>query len=158
MARDMKNVPYDDMYKTLTEQHSKTKVDFVMYDMFGYDNPNFHEQENKKEIMFKKDVYARYDNKCVISETDRPCQVCYIVPLEDCTEREKYDVNNGIVLRDDIYQLFNNKEIKINPDTLRVELSDNIKHSINKVMYHRFNGMCVNINKNSLPYLRKIYD
>ena len=170
---NMKNTPHNIMYKTLMGKYSKIKVDFVMYDMFEYDifeydifeydifdhdDLTLEEREKRKDAEFKKRVNERYNNECIISGTDMPCQVCHIKPFKDCSEREKYDVNNGIILRDDIHTLFDKKEIQINPDTLMIKVSDNIMKNGKRNEYHRYNNMKVNINKQSIAYLRKIYD
>ena len=50
-------------------------------------------------------------------------QVRHIIPFSQSKDDEKYNINNGIVLRDDIHTLFDKREIKINPYTLCVEIS-----------------------------------
>ena len=155
---DMKQTPYDVMYQTLVKNYLKHKVDFVMYDLFEYDNITIEEREKRNDAEFKKSVNDRYDNQCIISGTDMPCQVCHIKPFKDCSEREKYDVNNGIILRDDIHTLFDRKEIRINPETLIIEVSDNIMKNSKRKEYHQYNGKKVDINKQSIMYLRKIDD
>jgi hypothetical protein len=155
---DMIELSHDIMYKTLVKKYSKTKVEFVMYDMFEYINITIEEREKRKDAEFKKRINDRYNNECIISGTDLPCQVCHIKPFKDCSEREKYDIDNGIILRNDIHTLFDIKEIKINPDTLLVEVSDNIMKNCKRNEYHRYNNIKVNINTRSIAYLREIYD
>ena len=129
-----------------------------MYDIFRYDNIIMTEKEKRKDAEFKRSVNARYNSECIITGTDMPCQVCHIKPFMDCSESEKYDINNGIILRDDIHTLFDKKEIKINPDTLLVEVSENIMKNSKRNEYHRYNNIKVNIHKHSIPYLREIYN
>ena len=153
----MDKMPHNIIYKTLLEKYSKNKVDFVMYDIFEYDNITTESKEKRKDKEFRKCVSDRYNNECIISGTDMPCQVCHIKPFKYCSEYEKYDINNGMILRDDIHTLFDRKEIKINPNTLKVEVSENIMKNSKRNEYHRYNNITVPINKHSLTYLREIY-
>ena len=93
-----------------------------------------------------------------MSGTDTPVQVCHIIPFSQSKDDEKYNVNNGIVLRDDIHTLFDKRLIKINPYTLCVEVSGSIMKSNKCHEYHKYNGIHVKIHKNSIYYLKKIYD
>ena len=153
----LKKYPHEHIYFNLIKTCTKKKADFVMYDLFSYDHATLKEREKRKDDKFRKDVKQRYNNECVITGTDIPCQVCHIIPFSECSEKEKYDVNNGIVLRDDIHTLFDHNELKINPDTLKIELSDNILNNKKRYEYHKYNGMRVNIDERSQLYLKKIY-
>lgn len=154
----MKDISHDDLYNKLIPLYSKSKVDFVMYDLFEYqyDGLTKTEREKRKDDKFIKDVRSRYNNVCIMTGTDM-CQVCHIVPFSECKENEKYDVNNGILLRDDIHRLFDKKEIKINPDTFVIEVSESTMKNNNRRTYHKLNNIIVNINKNSISYLRRVY-
>lgn len=153
----LKNYSHENIYNNLIKTYSKKRVDFIMYDLFGYDHKTLKEIEKRNDDKFRKEVKERYNNECIITGTDFPCQVCHIIPFNECTEREKYDVNNGIILRDDLHTLFDQKELKINPKTLRIELSDNIMKNKKRIEYHKYNGIKVNIDKKSYVYLKRIY-
>ena len=66
-VNNMKNFSHIDMYKNLIQTYTKTKVDFVMYDLFDYDNLTIEERERRKDYEFKNDVLNRYNNECIIS-------------------------------------------------------------------------------------------
>ena len=155
---NMNDVPYNDMYKILIQRYSKIKVEFALYDLLTYESMTIEEREKRKDASFKRDVIERYNNECVISGTDMPCQVCHIKPFNKCTDKEKYDINNALILRDDIHTLFDKKEIKINPITMIVEISDNIMNNDKRKEYHRFNGIKLSLNKKTLQYLKFMND
>lgn len=157
-----KNISHYAMYQNLTQIYPKVKVDFVMYDLFAYehityDKLSIEERERRQDTEFKKNVRSRYNNECIVSGTDMPCQICHIKPFNECTENERYDTNNGMILRDDIHTLFDRREIKINPNTLMIEVSFFIMNNEKRCEYHKFNGMKINIDKKSIPYLHHIY-
>lgn len=38
-------------------------------------------------------------NKCIITSTDKDyCKAAHIVPYSECTDEQKYDVNNGLLI------------------------------------------------------------
>ena len=157
----MQNKTYCEMYDILSIQYSINKVKFVMYDLYEYDYLTKEERQKRKDDKFRENVKIRYNNECIISGTDMPCQVCHIVPFNKCSEKEKYDVNNGIILRDDIHTLFDSNEIKIDPDSLTIKISDNIMNNNKRKEYHRFNDVQLDINnisKKTILYLKKRYN
>lgn len=153
----MRQVPPAEMYNILIKTYSKTKVEFIMYNLFNYDYLNIEQREKRKDAEFKKNVRTRYNNECIITGTDIPVQVCHIIPFSQCDSNEKYNINNGILLRDDIHMLFDNGYIKINPDTLCVEIAESIMKNKKCYDYHKYDGMIVKISKTSLCYLRRVY-
>ena len=158
---ELQNKTYSEMYDILCIQYPINKVKFVMYDLLNYDYLTKEERQKRKDDKFRENVKIRYNNECIISGTDLPCQVCHIVPFNKCSEKEKYDVNNGIILRDDIHTLFDSNEIKIDPDSLTIKISDNIMNNNKRKEYHRFNDVQLDINnisKKTILYLKKRYN
>ena len=66
---------------------------------------------------------------------------------------KRYDVNNGILLRDDLHTLFDRHDIIISPDSLTVKLSDNIMDNPYNNCYFCYNNIALNINEYSKKYL-----
>ena len=162
------DLSHNKMYHKLLESYSKARVQFVMYDLFEYEHDSSDDElsreeaskkelENRKDDIFRKNVKERYNNECIISGTDMACDVCHLIPFSKSTKKEKYDVNNGIVLRSDIHTLFDTGDIKINPDTMMVELSEKILNSKKQKEYHKYNGIKLDIHAKSIPYLRRVY-
>lgn len=153
-----KNLNKKELYELLRQSYKKKKVDFVMYDLFSYIYPQTEEKTKRKDQdSFKQDLIERYQ-KCIITDTSyKVCQACHIIPFSKCEDKDKYDINNGLLLRADLHILFDNGIFKINPDSLQVELSGEILNDDNMKIYHEYSGKKLNINKNSVFYLRQIY-
>jgi hypothetical protein len=153
-----KNLNKYDLYNKLIEQFSKKKVDFVMYDLFQYIHAEKEEKTKRSDQQsFREDLIKKY-NKCIITGIPaKVCEACHIVPFAICDDRDKYNADNGILLRRDIHTLFDDGSLKINPNTLLVEISKEIKNDPQMKIYSDMHGMKVNIDKNTLLFLKKIY-
>lgn len=154
---NMKEIIIEEKYNILIKSYPKSKVNFIMYNMFEYEHNTDEIKINRNDEQYKIDVKNRYNNSCIISGVSATYQICHIKPFSKCNEYEKYDINNGILLRDDIHKLFDTHDIMINPDTFNISVSDKIMNNINDKCYHIFNGMKANININSKKYLNMKY-
>ena len=154
---NMGELPYDLMYEQLNELYPKSKVDFVMYDMFGYEHLLPNDRMKRTDDQYKKDVRKRYGDRCIITGVRATTQVCHIVPFSESDELERYDVNNGILLRDDIHRLFDRHDLRIDPNTLIVRLSDDLMNSADDSCYHPLDGAVVDIPERSKHYLVRKY-
>jgi len=153
----MRDIPHDQMYDRLIQLYPKSKVDFIMYDRFDYEHQSDNDRMNRTDDQFKKDVRKRYDDRCIVSGVRATTQVCHIKPFSMCNEKEKYDPNNGILLRDDIHSLFDRMILTIDPMTMTVRISDDLMNSADDSCYHQFNGMPVDIHENSKYYMISKY-
>ena len=161
-----KNLNNVELYNLLIESYTQTKVDFFMYHEFKYIHLDTKEKPKRKnQKMFRMDLIDRY-KKCIITDCHEiVCEACHIINFEECKDDDKYNVNNGLLLRSDIHKLFDNGYLKINPYTLTVEISStkNAESSEKKLNedlvkeYEQYNGKKINININSIPYLKNIY-
>jgi hypothetical protein len=152
------NITHDELYKLLQQLYSIDTINFVMYDLFKY----VHQKTEEKIIRsdqhtFRKDLITRY-GKCIITGSDpMVCDACHIIPFSECMDIHNYDQNNGLLLRKDIHPLFDKKILKINPDTLIIELSDDILNNRGMAEYHKYNGKQIEINNESIKFLKQIY-
>jgi len=153
----MGDIPHDQMYDQLLQLYPKSKVDFIMYDIYDYEHLSNNDRMNRTDDHFKKDVRKRYNDRCIISGVRATTQVCHIKPFSECDEKEKYDPNNGILLRDDIHSLFDRMILTIDPLTMIVRISDDLMNSADDSCYHLFNGIQVDIHENSKYYLVSKY-
>ena len=156
--KEMKEMKPSDIYIQLIKEYPVNIVDFVMDDEFGYIHTDAEERKKRDDKHFKKDVKKRYNNRCIISGVSVTSQVCHIKPLNICDDNEKYDVNNGILLRDDLHTLFDRHDIIIDPETHTVKVSDSIMNSDYDKCYHQFNGVVLKINDMSKRYLELKYN
>lgn len=144
----------DEIYKILCTKYSEVEVSFVMYDICSYINKEFQEKEERKyQQNFKDGLITRY-KRCIISDTPiELCEACHIIPFSKCEEKDKYNINNGILLRCDLHKLFDDGLLKINPDSCSVVLSKEILLNDNYKDYHKYHNKKINIYENSLQYL-----
>jgi len=147
-----------DLYNHLIKIYSKKKVDFWMYEMFKYSHPEIEEKEKRKDQKsFRLDVIERYKTCIITSCNYIVCEACHIIPYSECKEDIKYDANNGLLFRADLHKLFDSKKLKINPNTLQIELSQDILNDNSMKDYHQYNNKKINIHNNSVIFLQKNY-
>jgi len=148
---------YDILYyefdKSILSLYFSNNYDYVLDDMRD-------EHKKRRDDKFKKDVKYRYNESCIITGNDMDsCDIAHIVPFCDSTEFEKYDVDNGLILSKDLHALFDKNLLKINPDTLIIEISPE-KLQNKKNTCNQYHGLKINVNltKNTIQYLRRIYN
>ena len=79
------------------------------------------------------------------------CQACHIIPFSICTEEQKYDSNNGLLLSVDIHLLFDDYLLSINPIRSCVVLCDEL---LNDIHYNIYHNKKISLNENQLIYLK----
>ena len=135
-------------------------LNYVFYNEKKYIHDEATNIYYRKDYKFKKDVKYRYNESCIITGNDMDsCDIAHIVPFCDSTEFEKYDVDNGLILSKDLHALFDKNLLKINPDTLIIEISPE-KLQNKKNTCNQYHGLKINVNltKNTIQYLRRIYN
>ena len=138
--------------------YTKEKINFIMYNLFQYIHTETEEKEKRSDQQsFRQDLIERY-NECIISGvSDEVCEACHIVPHSNCEDKDKYNVDNGLLLRSDLHILFDKGLLKINPHTSEVLLSEKILLNPKMKQYYELNNKKININKNSIKFLQQIY-
>jgi hypothetical protein len=104
---------------------------------------------------YRSRLVDRY-NTCVITDINESrCEACHIFPFSESDNIQKYDIDNGLLLRRDLHPLFDKYQLSINPQTQCVEIKPNvIEYDI-----EQFNGKKINnLSKNTLKYLNQHYD
>jgi len=151
---------YHYKYRDLALLYSREIIDYAFYSSRKYLFNNTISQNKRQDYKFKKEVMERDNFQCIISGNDMDlCDVAHIVPFSYADEYAKYDSDNGIVLSKELHGLFDKKMLKINPDTLQVEISadklQNVKNTCNQ--YH---GITINkqFSDETIEYLRKYYN
>jgi predicted restriction endonuclease len=78
------------------------------------------------QAKFREKLLDAYDARCAITGTPIPAtlQAAHIIPYNG---PETNSVQNGLLLRADIHNLFDLGLIQVNPDTLEVEISEELK-------------------------------
>jgi hypothetical protein len=126
----------------------------LLFQLLNIDLSNDKQKEDRING-FRQNIIDRYE-KCIITGCDnmKRCDICHIKPFNECTFKQKYDINNGIILRKDLHTLFDNYELSINPYEKTIEIS--IKNKDEDVII--YNNKVVDVFDESLEYLKIHYD
>ena len=155
-----KNVGFDDffsLYKHLTTKFWKEDVDLVMYDVLGYECTKELTEKRCKQNKFRRDLINRYGACIITGYGDQVCEACHIKPFVLCNDKEKYDIDNGLLLNVLLHKLFDNFMISINPETLQIEIHNNLDKKMYDFVWEHKNKI-LKINKNSKKYLKFHYE
>ncbi len=152
-----KSMNKNELYQYLTDIFPKQNVDFVMFDLFQYIHKNTENKEKRKDqYSFKKDLIDRY-KRCIITRaSENVCEACHIIPYSKCEDKDKYNVNNGLLFRADFHKLFDNGHLKIDPITLQMNFSNEIMNDEFMQEYKKYDGKKINIHEKSICFLNKM--
>ena len=148
----LKSFPLNEIYPKLLKEYDPIDIELVML-MMDFNNETKKEYKEKRlDNTFRENVLKLYNRKCIITGySEEECEVAHILPFCECSSSQKYDIYNGLVLSANLHKLFDKYIFSINPDTLMVEVKG--EHRIKK-----YQGVKLNLNKESLPYLKMHYD
>ena len=90
-------------------------------------------RDSTSQKAFKDELLKLYNNKCIITASTKPLEGAHIIPYSECNN---FKMNNGLLLRNDIHALFDDFDITINPDTMKVELSKELQTDDTYKIYH----------------------
>ena len=136
-------------------KYNLEEIEFTLYDLFEYEPKiELYEIREKrlKQEQFHKQILER-DKQCIIStKFSKVCQACHIIPFSICTEEQKYDSNNGLLLSADIHLLFDDYLLSINPIRSCVVLCNELLNDIHYNIYHNKKIILNNIQLNYLKH------
>jgi len=150
---------YKDVYLHLIKKYKPTYVSMLLYDKYGYvyEENDLSSDRSNYQQKFRNDLIKRY-KKCIIS-CNHPdiCQASHIIPYSDPCLLNKYDIDNGLLLSNELHTLFDRKDLIINPETLIVKINE--KYLIDNNMLNIYNGKKINVELNSktIEYLKQYY-
>lgn len=155
---------FEELIEKFTSDIEKIEIEFIMYERFNYkyvnDENNLdestEEKVKRKDNKFKEEVKKYYKNCIVTGTSQKICQVAHIKPFSESDPEEKYDPNNGLLLRSDIHDLFDKKLLTINPETFELQLKNEVLSDEEFKDYLQYNGKILRIKLESKKYL-KIY-
>jgi hypothetical protein len=159
---NLQKLDVNTLYKHLINdtKYMVEEIDFALYDLFEYEPPTkLYELKEKrlKQEEFHKQIIKR-DKKCIITNRfSKVCQACHIIPFSICSEEQKYDPDNGLLLSADIHILFDNYLLSINPNTLQVILSDELLNNDDYNQYHLQEIILTTKQKNYLKHHWNIF-
>ena len=73
----------------------------------------------QNQTKFQKEIFAKYNNQCIITGThnEPELEAAYIISIE---LEGTYDVNNGLLLKENLCVAFNNYYWSIDPHTMKI--------------------------------------
>jgi len=114
------------------DNENKTSIASLEYKIFK-------KLYRKKQGTFRKQLLLLYDNKCAISNYDAQ-EGLEAAHIDAFSNEGNNDIDNGIILRSDLHDLFDRQLLKINPNTFKVE----IDKSINNTKYRIYHDIKLN--------------
>ena len=161
VKENINNQSLTDIINYLLKDHTIEDIEIILQVEFNIeleDDSKKESKDSRQDEEFKKAVKTRYNNKCIITGHNVViCDVAHIIEFSKCkTLNEKYDINNGLLLSTEMHRLFNIYYFSINPDTLMIEI-DKTKDGINNVGLLDYDNKKLDIDNNSIKYLRHHY-
>jgi hypothetical protein len=152
------NMNKDELYNMLIEIYPKPNVELAMFKLFVYEYKKTEEKEKRLDQQsFRDDLIKRYKGCIITGVSEYVCEACHIIPHSECNDKDKYNVDNGLLLRRDLHSLFDKGLLKINPNTNKLLLDDKILNDNNMKEYYQYNNKKINIHINSIKFLNQIY-
>ena len=144
------------LYKYLSSRFDKEDVNLAMYDQFGYECEKSLVQKRTEQDKYRKKLIDRYKVCVVTGNGDLVCEACHIKPFVLCDDKEKYDINNGILMDSSLHILFDKMLVSINSKTLEFEISNKLDRT-NYDFVWKYHKKSLQINSKSKKYLEYHY-
>lgn len=147
-----------DVYLKLSESYNQEELDLLFYQIFDITfNLSELELKDKRlhQIEFRDEIINKY-HCCIISGLPSSmCEACHIIPYCESTDKQKYDINNGLLLEAGIHKLFDAHLISIDPTDKCVKISPLIMIDTKYKCIHQFNNKKINVlSEETLRYLK----
>lgn len=116
------------------ENYSSVVVKPIMNDDF-MDKQYYARSIRRGQLQFREELLKVYDYRCAITGhgPDSVLEACHILPHSESGNNQ---LENGLILRADIHNLFDDGLLKINPKTYKIELDSLLLET----PYALFNG------------------
>lgn len=119
---------------------------YIIYDIHNYEYQPINTCEvviRNYQNKFRKELIKRYTS-CIITNKDiEICEACHIIPFCDSNYKQKYDIDNGILLCSELHILFDLYMWSINDKGI-VVFSDTLKSKSGFSEYHKYDGYDIN--------------
>ena len=146
-------------YEELLKNYSNKELDYIFYSLknFKYINIKTEEKKIRNDETFKQEVLSKYKRCIITNKPEYICEVAHIFPFSECSEIEKYDPDNGILLCRELHKLFDDNLMKIDQNTLEITFNEKILEDKYLSDYHKYNNTYLKI-EISKTYLKKKYN
>ena len=111
----------------------------------------------KRNTMFRKNILKLYDHKCAISNEgpDIVLEACHILEHSICGVNKS---ENGLLLRADLHDLFDNNYLVIHPEKLTIHLHPSLKKSNYSLLEGKTLNSRIDKQRPSMESLQKKWD
>ncbi|ARF10160.1 HNH endonuclease [Hokovirus HKV1] len=159
------------------DKHDNNEISdtiYTKYNKFGYVNEHLFKlhldfllefaytikltKKSRKRLNqteFRKKILKKFNYKCIVS--DETCldelSAAHIIPIKDM---ENYDIDNGLLLRENLHKTFDNYKWTINPFNLQIEIKENI--NVGQIKEYANKKLMINVNKYMFKYLLSHYE
>ena len=143
-------------------QYNANMLSLYFENNYDYIYEETSEKKNRRfQDRFRRELIERYETCIITGISYKSCEAAHIIPYSKCSSSSKYDVNNGLLICKNLHPLFDNdsKELKIDPETLLIKLSDTILNDPDYEEYHKYHNKKIrcDLNENTINYLRHYY-
>ena len=151
-------------YKKLNSmnQFNENMLSLYFENNFDYIHEETTEKKNRRfQDRFRKELIERFETCIITGISHKSCEAAHIIPHRTCSGSSKYDVNNGLLICKNLHSLFDNedKDLKINPETLLIQFSNTILNDPDYEEYHKYHNTKIrcDLNEDTKKYLRQYY-
>ncbi|AYV82942.1 MAG: HNH endonuclease [Hyperionvirus sp.] len=149
-----------DIYNLAIKKYDVEDVTFIMYDLYKYEHDSKQLMDVRDQQMeFRERLIERF-KRCIVTNSGiKVCEACHIKPYNECSEDEKYDIDNGLILRNDLHKLFDEYLLSIDPLCKRLVLSKSLLRDDDYETYHKYHGKQFDIlNDKNMIYLGRHHE
>ena len=108
------------------------------------------------QFAFRQKLLKKYETCVITGHSFHRSDACHIKPFSICSEEEKYDISNGIILDSGIHKLFDKYMLTINPSNSQIEIKKHVSN-IDKSL-EKYDGKKIDVlDSLTLKYLEHHY-
>ena len=160
---DMKNLDNKSLKKYILNydlEKNKTTLEtllFIAYDLhkFELSDDKFEEKIKRQyQNKLRNDLIKRYKSCIVTGKHASICEASHIIPFVECSNGQKYDVNNVLLLCRELHTLFDINKVTFD-NTGKFIISEEIMLSTGNDFdeYKKYNGKYIKLNDETMKYL-----
>ena len=160
---DMKDLDNKSLKKYILNydlEKNKTTLEtllFIAYDLHKFELSNDKLEEKIKrqhQNKYRNDLIKRYKSCIVTGKHASICEASHIIPFMECTNEQKYDINNGLLLCSELHKLFDINKVTFDT-TGKFIISNEIMLSNGNDFneYKKYNGIHIKLNDETKKYL-----
>jgi len=136
------------------EELYKLHLDFMLNNLYNIKLIK-HTRKRLNQAEFRKKILKKFNYNCVVTNETCPEELAaaHIIPV---SEDENYDIDNGLLLRENIHKTFDNFKWSINPETFTIEIKKDT--NVGQIRDYEGKRIVIDINNNIKEFLRIHYE